>query len=144
MWQTSRSPSFDQGTIERKTIIHVNVKSVSSVNTELRMECSTRSLRHPNLGFRSQDSLSLHRCLLHQRANIHQLPHKLGKEDTARYVNRDSRKKHSSKTVQELRKMKDKNGNKLVGQTYLGSPLCNKGKRVRVCPNCWKSYTHDL
>jgi hypothetical protein len=25
-----------------------------------------------------------------------------------------------------------------------GCPLCNMGEGVRVCPKCWKTYTHDL
>jgi hypothetical protein len=58
----------------------------------------------------------------------------VGKGGYCKVCEKRLKKKHNSKTAQELRKMKDQNGNKLVGQTYLGCPLCNKGKGERVCP----------
>jgi hypothetical protein len=65
-----KKPKLQPTYSRKKDIIHVNVISVFSVNTELHMECSTRSLGRPDFGFRSQDSLSLHKCLLHHQVSI--------------------------------------------------------------------------
>jgi hypothetical protein len=52
------------------------------------------------------------------------------KEGYCKVCEKRLKKSHKSKTVQKLRKMKDKHkcGNKLVEQTNMGCPMCKKGK----------------
>jgi hypothetical protein len=54
------------------------------------------------------------------------------------------KERYKNKTVEKLRKMKGNDGGKLMGSISKGCPLCNKGKGVKVCQKCWKTYTHDL
>jgi hypothetical protein len=53
--------------------------------------------------------------------------------------NREKKKKSNSKmTLETIRKLPS------CKSTSKGCPQCKQGRGVKVCIECWKSYTHDL